>query len=498
VDYDVIVLGGGGAGLAAAVEAGSQGASVLLLEAADELGGSTRMSAGVFYAAETSVQRNAGVGDSVERMFRYYMALNQWFVEPAMAMRFCAESGPTLEWLIKLGVDYPAEGLYRSGVDDTPRGHQCTGGGAALVQALAGRAVELGTEIRCGVRVLELAAENDAVRGVRADGSVIGAGAVVIATGGFGANAGLLREYFPAALVHGPRWSNYFGSPTSRGDGITMTRELGAEVVGKGQGMLNWTAGFSDEPADFCPSWIVFVNLDGRRFMAENAPYAVAGDLIQAQRESRCFAIMDEAARASSVDANARRDQLGVGEYTWGAETIQRQYEAGRVLRAGTLTELATLAAIEPEALQNTIAEYNEDVRNGHDRRYLKAGELREVISGPFYAIEVRASTFGNTFPGLRIDGDGRVYDEAGAVIPGLFAAGEAAGGVMGPRYVGGGNSISNAIIFGRLAGAGAAQAARAGSPRALDRSNHTSLDSCSECPGTDAQEPANDDAPWA
>ncbi|HVT68851.1 MAG TPA: FAD-binding protein, partial [Trebonia sp.] len=83
--------------------------------------------------------------------------------------------------------------------------------------------------------------------------------------------------------------------------------------------------------------------------------------------------------------------------------------------------------------------------------------------SAPFYAVEVRASTFGNTFPGLRIDADAHVYNTAGAVIPGLFAAGEAAGGVMGPRYVGGGNSISSAVIFGRLAGAAAAGPVAAG-----------------------------------
>ena len=131
------------------------------------------------------------------------------------------------------------------------------------------------------------------------------------------------------------------------------------------------------------------------------------------------------------------------------------------MLRAGTLAELAARAGIEPAALENTIAEYNQDARNGQDRRFLKAGELREVIADPFYAVEVRASTFGNTFPGLRIDGNGHVYDKAGTAIPGLFAAGEAAGGVMGPRYVGGGNSISNAIVFGRLAGAAAAGTAR-------------------------------------
>jgi fumarate reductase flavoprotein subunit len=457
VDYDVIVLGGGGAGLAAAVEASDRDAAVLLLEAADELGGSTRMSAGVCYATETTVQRDAGVSDSVAATFAYYMALNQWFVEPVLAMRLCQESGPALEWLISMGVDFPVTGLYRSGVDDTPRGHQCAGGGAALVTAMADRARELGAEIRLGVRVLELAAEDGAVGGVLLDGSVLRAAAVVIATGGFGANPELLRQHFPAALAHGPRWTNYFGSPTSRGDGITMTRPLGAAVAGQGFGMLNWTAGFSDQPADFCPSWIVFVNSGGQRFMAENAPYAVAGDLIQAQPGSRCFAIMDEAARASSVDANARRDQLGVGEYTWGAETIMRQYEHGQVLRADSLAGLAALAGLEPSTFQNTMAEYNQDVRTGRDRRYLKAGELREVTSGPFWAIEIRASTFGNTFAGLKTDENGRVRSGTGAVIPGLFAAGEAAGGVMGPRYVGGGNSISNAIVFGRLAGRAAA-----------------------------------------
>jgi fumarate reductase flavoprotein subunit len=453
VDYDLIVLGGGGAGLAAAVEAASAGRSTLLLEAADELGGSTRLSAGVFYATETSVQRAAGLVDSVERTYRYYMALNQWMLEPGLVMRYCTESGPTLEWLIELGVEFPASGLYRSGVDDTARGHQCSGGGTALVRVLAERARERGVEIRCGVRVRELLQEDGTVTGVRVGDAAITATAVVLATGGFGANPELLARYYPPALSHGPRWTNYFGSPTSRGDAITMTRALSADIAGAGTGMLNWTAGFSDEPADFCPSWIVFVNLDGRRFMAENAAYAVAGDLIQAQRESRCYAILDEAARAGSSAVNARREQLGVGEYTWDAATILAKCEQGLVLRADTLAELAERAGIAPEPLQNTVHQYNLDVRAGADPKFRKAGELREIAHGPFYAVEIRASTFGNTFPGLRIDDDARVYTTAGTVVPGLYAAGEAAGGVLGTRYVGGGNAVGNAVIFGRIAG---------------------------------------------
>lgn len=455
--HDVIVVGGGGAGLAAAIEASAQGASVLLLEAADHLGGSTGMSAGVNYATGTSVQRAAGVEDSLERMYRYYMALNLWELEPGLVWTFCTESGPTVEWLLELGVEYPPELLYVSGVDDTARGHQCVGGGARLVETLAERARERGVEIRLGTRVQELLVTDGAVQGVRVDGTDLTAGAVVLATGGFGANEELLAQYYPAALTHGPHWTHYFGSPTSRGDAITMTRQLGVGVVGTGYGMLNWTAGFSEEAADFCPPWIVFVNLDGARFMAENAAYAVAGDLMHRQRESRCFAILDEAARAGSVDQNARRDQLGVGEYTWGGDTILRKYEEGRVLRADTLAELAQQAGIDAVPLENTIAEYNADVRAGGDRRFRKPGELREIASAPFYAVEVRPSTFGNTFPGLRIDSDARVRHETGPVIPGLYAAGEAAGGVMGRRYIGGGNAVGQAVIFGRIAGRNAA-----------------------------------------
>jgi fumarate reductase flavoprotein subunit len=270
----------------------------------------------------------------------------------------------------------------------------------------------------------------------------------------------MLAEYFPAALHHGPRWTNYFGNPTSRGDGIIMTRELGADVVGAGWGMLNWTAGFTKEPADFCPPWIVFVNLDGRRFMAEDAPYAVAGNLMHEQRVSRCYAILDESTRVASDDSNERLEKLGVGEYTWSGETILAKHREGLVLRAHTLEQLAEQAGIDPHGLRTTIDRYNADVRAGVDTAYCKTGDLREIKDGPFYAVEVRASTFGNTFPGLRIDLDARVQSSKRGTIPGLYAAGEASGGVMGTRYVGGGNSVGNAVIFGRIAGRAAAQEA--------------------------------------
>src|SRR5271168_3451402 len=122
--YDVIIVGGGGAGLAAAIEATKAGASCIILEADTKLGGATALSAGVFYAANTSVQRAAGVeGDTADAMFEYIMALNQWALKPDLFRYICEESGPTLEWLISLGTKFPPEWLVRSGVESVPRGH---------------------------------------------------------------------------------------------------------------------------------------------------------------------------------------------------------------------------------------------------------------------------------------------------------------------------------------------------------------------------------------
>ncbi|MET0659737.1 MAG: FAD-dependent oxidoreductase, partial [Steroidobacteraceae bacterium] len=100
-DFDVIVVGSGGAGHAAANTARECGATVLVLEAAPSIGGTTAMSGGVIYAAGTSVQQAAGVQDSADAMFEHYMTFNQWLLEPAIVRRYCDESAPTIEWLIK-------------------------------------------------------------------------------------------------------------------------------------------------------------------------------------------------------------------------------------------------------------------------------------------------------------------------------------------------------------------------------------------------------------
>ena len=140
-DYDVVVIGGGAAGLSAALAAADDGASVLLVDADTRVGGSSRLSGGHFYAAGTSLQKAAGVEDSAEAMFEHYMTLNQWLVDPAVVRRYCDLSAPTLEWVSALGVKYPVEGLYRSGVGSVPRGHPPEGAGQESSMCWRGTAV---------------------------------------------------------------------------------------------------------------------------------------------------------------------------------------------------------------------------------------------------------------------------------------------------------------------------------------------------------------------
>ena len=120
-DYDVLVIGSGAAGLSAAISAADSGATVLICESEQVVGGSSRLSGGHFYAAGTSVQEKAGTyDDTPDDMYEHYMTLNQWMVDPRVVRKYCDLSGPTFEWLRNLGVEFLPEGVYPSGVSSIP------------------------------------------------------------------------------------------------------------------------------------------------------------------------------------------------------------------------------------------------------------------------------------------------------------------------------------------------------------------------------------------
>ncbi|MGU3584343.1 FAD-dependent oxidoreductase [Rhodococcus sp. C26F] len=468
---DVVVIGGGGAGLAAAVSAAESGASVLLFESETELGGSTQLSAGLFTAAGTSVQRGLGIEDSAEKFFQHYMDLNHWVLTPGLVRAFCENAGPTLEWLIGLGVEIPARessnahmpGLCQAGVEDVWRGHVPKDQGYGLVQTLDRARRAHGVEAVLGTRVQRLLVEDGRVVGVVADDIEVRAHAVVVASGGFAQNRDLLEQYYPYPLGAGESLF-VVAAPGSRGDHFRFGEQVDSAIAGKGWGLTMPTAYFQRYhhwQAGFPPKSRVYVNKSGRRFMDEDASYAVSGGLMDRQ-DGPVWAIFDEKARTG----------LPAGYTDWDADRIAEEADAGRTLRADSLPELADLIGVPVDALVTTIDRWNTQLPNGIDPDFLRHRTLANkgstsnpdpIVDGPFYAARMLPAELVCTHAGLEINPNAEVLDTIGNVVPGLYAAGEAGAGILGLRYVGGGNAVANALTMGRIAGLNAARSAASG-----------------------------------
>jgi succinate dehydrogenase/fumarate reductase flavoprotein subunit len=467
-DYDVVVLGSGLAGGCAALEAADAGARVLLAEAEEKAGGRSQFSSGMIMGAGTRFQRAKGIEDDPDSLFRHYMTLNQWKVDAAVVRRLADEAAPSIEWLNDLGVEILD--VYFSGDENVPRGH-VTHGGAAIMDVVLAQVRRRPTiDLALKQRVDRLLVTDGRVTGVAAGGDEITADAVVLATGGIEGNPALIEQYLPAAAAAAGDWLWPNGmepvAKYSKGDIFALVSPLNAQIAGRNRWLASFRPNFVHESDPYFPGWLVCVNRQGRRFYDEMSPYSVTQPIVLAQ-EGPTWAIFDDAVkRASQPKSTAAYKKVLIPGMTWEDwvdPVIDDMVKEGKVHQADTVGDLARAIGVPADALAGALAKYNADVAAGEDTVHQKKpAVLRPVATPPFYATELRLCQLSVTGVGPRIDRDSRVIGAANQPIPGLFAAGECAGGVLGEVYVGSGNALGSALVFGRVAGGAAARSVRA------------------------------------
>jgi fumarate reductase flavoprotein subunit len=460
-DFDVIVVGGGGAGLAAAIEGKNAGASVLICEAGSQLGGSTGVAGGLFLAADTALQKAQGVTDTADDFYDYIMMMNRWELEAAVARRYAEESGPTIAWMQDLGIEFEPY-VHPVALSAVPRGHLPKEYGFGIIKAMSSAINKARIETALKVRIQKLLTdENGGVVGVEADGVEVRAKSVVVTCGGLGAaDHELLKEYWPDAAQFEDGWHYYIGVDTVRGDALALGKNVNAEIAGINCGLVINSSSYFRDPEGIFPGWPVYVNTRGRRFINEMADYSIMAENMNRQPGKVIFVVMDHDAFARDLTDpryvhRAIHPDIVAGSLNPAA--LAEGLARGEVIQADTIEELAEKAGIDRSVLAATIAEYNDDVDKGRDSHFLKDPEtMVKIQTPPFYAAPRRAAQLSTSAVGLHINADAQVYSTLGGYVPGLYAAGEASSGPWN-HYTGSGSSIGTAMTFGRIAGRSAA-----------------------------------------
>jgi len=464
-EIDVVVIGSGAAGLAAAVAAKEAGAGwVVVSESEGVVGGSSRLSGGVVMGAGTRAQKADGVEDDVETFLYDYLHWNNYDVDLGPVTTLVRESGRTIDWLEDHGAKFSDRLIYTS-TERNKRGHSI-GGGQTLIDALHGSARRLGVDIAVGQRVSRLLMEDGRVVGVAVGDDEIRAKTVVVATGGFGANFERVAKFTPSVWYEG--WSWYIGADGARGDALDFADAIGAQLTGYDHCLRTLAPKFLPNKLNeaFQPSWSILVTKEGRRFFDESMPYAVVDERI-GHVGNQAFLIFDDAAMHPPAELADRyrspyrqnwpdRDEFRPRNYV--PDLVEEMVKQGRMFAGETIEEVAAKAGLDPAVVAGELARYNRMCAEGKDRDYLKPEQfLLPIETAPYYIAEVRPCTINWTAYGFRIDDSARVLHQDGTEIEGLYAAGECTGGVLGGAYVGSGNSLANSFTIGRVAGTQAA-----------------------------------------
>ncbi|GAB1825177.1 flavocytochrome c [Turicimonas sp. TL08] len=440
----LLVVGSGAAGFVAAMTARDAGIKdIIMIEKMAIPGGNSQLAAGGMNAAGTKFQKEKGIEDNPELMFKDTMKGGKNASNPDLAKILAEQSNASIEWLAQKGAVLSNVG--RGGGSSAARMHGPAGGafvGPYLSKFFRDKAEETGLDLRLNSKLVKLITDKSGnvvgalVKGKHSGIYRIDAKAVILATGGIGANADLVQA-LRSDISKDIKTSN---QPGSQGDGMLLAQKIGADVVDVKEIQLNPTL-LVGSPVIVSEivrgAGAVFVNKEGKRFISELTTRDVTSAAVSKQTGGVAYEIFDQGIRD-------KVKQLGAA------------FELGLAKEGNSLAELAKNTGINPDNLVKTIEQYNKYADSGKDPDFNRPGISVKIGQPKYYAIEITPAIH-YYMGGLKIDKNSRVVNKDGKPINGLFAAGEVTGGVHGKNRLGG-NSISETITFGRIAGQSAAE----------------------------------------
>ena len=488
VEADVVVVGAGGAGMTAAITAAGEGKSVVILESQSMVGGNSVRATGGMNAGKTVYQdenefgESAGVEktlktaaekyadnetitalaktvseqwaayqanptgyfDSVELMELDTMIGGKGINDPELVETLCANSADAIDWLDEHGITL--HNVSSFGGASVKRIHRPVNAegktvsvGSYMIPLLQENCEKAGVKMMLDTTATEILTDaNGAAVGVKATGAsgetvTVNAKAVVLATGGFGANLDMVVKYKPE--LKGFMTTN---APGIQGQGIEMAQAIGAATVDMDQIQIHPTVEANTAALiteGLRGDGAVLINAEGKRFIDEVGTRDVVSAAEIAQTGSYSWLVVDQA----MVDASS---------------VIQGYIKKGYTVTGATYEELGKAMGVDAAAFAETMDKWNGYVEAKNDPDFGRTSFANPLNTAPYYAVKVTAGVH-HTMGGLKINANTEVLNEKGEVIPGLFAAGEVTGGVHGANRLGG-NAVADFTVFGRIAGAAA------------------------------------------
>lgn len=436
-EYDVVIVGAGGGGMSAAIQAKDMGMNPVIFEKMPVAGGNTVKASAGMNASGTKFQKEAGVKDSNDLFFDETLKGGKETNDKELLRYFVDSSADAIDWLDGMGITL--NNLTVTGGMSVKRTHRPADGSAVgqyLVEGLLRNVHERDIPLFTDADVKDIKENDGAVSGVKVkfnnkDEKEIKTKAVVVATGGFGANLDMVTSYNKD--LDGFVTTNQAGS---QGDGVKMIEKLGGDTVDMKEIQIHPTV---EQETSFLVTEAVrgegaiLVSQEGKRFVNELETRDNVSAAIIGLKDQYAYLVLDS----------------GVKERVKAIDFYEKQ---GFVKKGESIADLAKEINMDAKTLENTMTSWNDTVKAKKDADFGRTtGMDNDLSKGPFYAIKI-APGIHHTMGGAKINTKAQVLKKDGTPITGLYAAGEASGGLHGKNRIGG-NAVADIIIYGRQAG---------------------------------------------